>query len=80
MAKDRIFTRKIYEQLLKWKQTSKGSTALLVQGARRIGKSNIVEEFARKEYESYILIDFTKCSREGEFNLEVQHTSKVKVK
>ena len=48
----------------KWKQTSKGSTALLVQGARRIGKSTIVEEFARKEYESYILIDFTKCSRE----------------
>ena len=49
MAKDRIFKRKIYEQLLKWKQTSKGSSALLVQGARRIGKSTIVEEFARKE-------------------------------
>ena len=64
MAKDRIFKRKIYEQLLKWKQTSKGSSALLVQGARRIGKSTIVEEFARKEYESYILIDFTKCPRE----------------
>ena len=64
MAKDRIFKRKIYEQLLKWKQTSKGLSALLVQGAHRIGKSTIVEEFARKEYESYILIDFTKCPRE----------------
>lgn len=64
----RIFKRKIYECLLKWKETSNGNSALLVQGARRIGKSTIVEEFARREYTSYILIDFTKCSQEV-FNL-----------
>lgn len=64
----RIFKRKIYEHLLKWKETSNGNSALLVQGARRIGKSTIVEEFARREYASYILIDFTKCSQEV-FNL-----------
>ena len=50
--------RKIYSQLVTWKNTSKGKSALLIEGARRIGKSYIVEEFARNEYESYILIDF----------------------
>ena len=64
MEAERIFKRKIYDRLLKWKETSNGKSALLVQGARRIGKSTIVEEFARREYESYILIDFTKCSLE----------------
>jgi len=64
MDTDRIFKRKIYERLLKWKETSNGKSALLVQGARRIGKSTIVEEFAKHEYDSYILIDFTKCSGE----------------
>ena len=64
MDTDRIFKRKIYDRLLKWKTTSNGKSALLVQGARRIGKSTIVEEFAKNEYESYILIDFTKCSAE----------------
>lgn len=64
MEPERVFKRKIYDRLLKWKQESDGKTALLIEGARRIGKSTIVEEFARKEYESYILIDFTKCSQE----------------
>ena len=64
MEPERIFKRKIYDRLLKWKQESNGKTALLIEGARRIGKSTIVEEFAKKEYESYILIDFTKCSQE----------------
>lgn len=64
MAIDRIFKRKIYGCLLKWKQESNGKSAMLVQGARRIGKSTIVEEFARREYKSYILVDFTKCSQE----------------
>lgn len=50
--------RKIYNQILRWKQIWDGRTALLVDGARRIGKSWIVEEFARNEYKSYILIDF----------------------
>lgn len=60
----RIFKRKIYDRLLEWKKQQDGKTALLVQGARRIGKSTIVEEFAKNEYESYILIDFSKCSAE----------------
>lgn len=52
--------RKIYNRLLEWKNSRKGEVALLIEGARRIGKSYIVEEFARNEYESYILIDFNK--------------------
>lgn len=55
-----IFDRKIYRKLLDWK-AGNGQTALLIEGARRVGKSTIVEEFAKKEYKSYILIDFSKC-------------------
>lgn len=54
--------RKIYSKLLEWKKKHKGDTALLIEGARRIGKSYIVEEFARNEYESYILVDFSKVN------------------
>ena len=50
--------RKIYDQLLQWKNEKNGTTALMIEGARRIGKSYIVEKFAENEYESYILIDF----------------------
>ena len=53
--------RKIYDSLVRWKQEKAGTTALLIEGARRIGKSYIAEEFARNEYESYILIDFSKA-------------------
>ena len=56
---EKIFKRKIYERMLRWKQESDGHTALLIKGARRIGKSTIAEEFARKEYASYIIIDFS---------------------
>lgn len=59
-----IFKRKIYNELLSWKHEDDGSTAILIKGARRVGKSTIAEEFARNEYESYILIDFTKCSKD----------------
>ena len=52
--------RKIYSKLLAWKNNRQGEIALLIEGARRIGKSYIVEEFAKNEYESYILIDFNK--------------------
>lgn len=52
--------RKIYSKLLDWKNNRQGEIALLIEGARRIGKSYIVEEFAKNEYESYILIDFNK--------------------
>lgn len=54
--------RKIYQQLLDWKQNRKGEVALLIEGARRIGKSYIVEEFAHKEYDSYMLVDFSKMN------------------
>jgi predicted AAA+ superfamily ATPase len=53
-----IFKRKAYQKLLEWKRDSAGKTALLIEGARRIGKSTLVEQFAKKEYKSYILIDF----------------------
>lgn len=53
-----MFKRKIYEELIKWKRISNGSTALLIDGARRVGKSYIAEEFAKNEYKSYILVDF----------------------
>ena len=58
-----MFKRKIYDKLIEWKQTSNGKTALLIEGARRIGKSTIVEEFAKREYKSYILIDFSVASK-----------------
>lgn len=53
-----LFKRKMYDRLLKWKNERNGESAILIQGARRIGKSTLAEEFARNEYESYILIDF----------------------
>lgn len=54
--------RKIYQQLLEWKRERKGDVALLIEGARRIGKSYIVEEFAKNEYDSYLLVDFSKVN------------------
>ena len=59
-----MFKRKIYNKIKEWKDTSQGKTALLIEGARRIGKSTVVEEFARNEYKSYILIDFSIASNE----------------
>lgn len=60
---DRVFKRKIYDSLLKWKAEDNGKTALLIEGARRVGKSTIVEEFARNEYASYLFIDFSVASK-----------------
>ena len=59
-----IFKRKIYDELLQWKRTDEGRTALLIQGARRVGKSTIAKEFAENEYETHILVDFAACSVE----------------
>lgn len=59
-----VFKRKIYNELLSWKQTDEGRTALLIKGARRVGKSTIAEEFAKNEYRSYIMIDFVECPEE----------------
>ncbi|MCM1198261.1 MAG: AAA family ATPase [Clostridium sp.] len=55
-----IFKRKLYQHLEEWKNKRNGKTAILIEGARRVGKSTIVKEFAEKEYDSYILIDFNK--------------------
>ena len=59
-----IFERKIYQKMLNWKRDSNGKTALLIKGARRVGKSTVAEEFAQKEYLSYILIDFSIAPKE----------------
>ena len=56
--------RKVYDDILKWKNESNGKTALLIEGARRVGKSYIAEEFAKENYKSYILIDFSKVTKE----------------
>ena len=57
-----MFERKVYKKLLMWKQDFSGEKALLIEGARRIGKSTIAEEFGKNEYKSYILIDFNDVS------------------
>lgn len=61
---ERIFKRKLYNRLLEWKHIQDGKTAIMVEGARRVGKSTLVEQFAKNEYESYILIDFNEASEE----------------
>ena len=59
-----MFERKIYKELLNWKNTYNGTSALLIEGARRVGKSTIALEFAKKEYASYIFIDFANTKKE----------------
>lgn len=59
-----VMKRKIYDRLLEWKDKDCGTTAVLIEGARRIGKSYIAEEFARNEYDSFIIIDFSKAPKE----------------
>ena len=58
-----VFKRKIYDEILEWKEKRSDKYALLIKGARRVGKSTIVEEFAKKEFKSYILIDFAHTSK-----------------
>ena len=60
----RIFRRKLYDKMLQWKKERDGKTALLIKGARRVGKSTLAEEFAKREYESYMIIDFTEAAQE----------------
>jgi len=57
-----IFKRKLYDQLLEWKNKSNGDKAILIEGARRIGKSTIAEEFGKNNYKSYVIIDFSETS------------------
>ena len=61
---DRVFKRKIYDKMLAWKRERNGSTALLIKGARRVGKSTIAKEFAEREYGSWIAIDFARVTPE----------------
>lgn len=61
---EHIFKRKAYQAMLQWKQTSHGETALMVEGARRVGKSTLVRQFAKNEYRTFALFDFSKASRE----------------
>ena len=60
----KVFKRKLYDKMLQWKQERDGNTALLIKGARRVGKSTLAEDFARREYESYILVDFAEAPQE----------------
>ena len=62
--KKSVFARKIYREILEWKENRSDKYALLVKGARRVGKSTIVEEFAKKEFKSYIMIDFAHVSKD----------------
>ena len=59
-----MLKRKIYGKLVEWKERSNGTSALLIDGARRVGKSTVAEEFGKREYESYILIDFAQVPQE----------------
>ncbi len=59
-----IFRRKAYQKILQWKQESHGETALLIEGARRVGKSTLVRQFTQNEYKSFALFDFSKASKE----------------
>ena len=61
-----ILKRKIYAKLLAWKEECNGNRALLVEGARRIGKSTICEEFGKNEYETCLVIDFAKQDKDVE--------------
>ena len=67
--------RKLYDRLKVWKEQSRGESALMIDGARRVGKSYLVEEFAKREYKSYILIDFNRVSDEvkGLFDQYLDH-------
>ena len=64
------FKRKFYNEMLEWKKTSNGTSALMIDGARRVGKSTIAVEFARNEYDDYLLIDFVNASKDIKDNFE----------
>ena len=59
-----VFKRKVYDKLLEWKKLSAGASAVLLEGARRIGKSTIVEEFAKNEYDDYMVLDFARENKD----------------
>lgn len=63
-----IFKRKVYAKLIEWKTLAAGTSAVLLEGARRIGKSTIVEEFAKKEYDDYMILDFARENQDVKNN------------
>ena len=63
-----LFRRKVYDKLLEWKELSAGGTAVLLEGARRIGKSTVVEDFAKREYDDYMILDFAKENKDVKNN------------
>lgn len=65
------YKRKIYKQLKEWKEEKNKNSALLIEGARRVGKTTIVKEFAKNEYKNFIYIDFT-------FASNIKNNKKVK--
>lgn len=65
-----MFARKIYQEIKNWKEEADGMSALLIEGARRIGKSTVVTEFAKNEYQDYLLIDFSICEEAIKTNFE----------
>ena len=73
-----IFQRKVYDKLKQWKSISNGKSAALIEGARRIGKSTIVEEFAKNEYDDYMILDFAKEGKDIR-NLFVDHMDHLDV-
>jgi len=65
-----MFKRKVYDELLRWKNESNGSSALLIEGARRIGKTTIAEEFGKNEYPAFYTIDFSLVSEDFKKNFD----------
>lgn len=65
-----VFKRKVYDRMLEWKRLSDGNSAVMLEGARRIGKSTIVEEFAKNEYEDYMILDFAREEKDVKRNFE----------
>ena len=59
-----VYKRKIYNEILEWKNNRSDKYALLIRGARRVGKSTIVQEFASKEFKSYIMLDFARTGKD----------------
>ena len=65
-----ILKRKIYAELLNWKEKAQGKSAVLIEGARRVGKSTVVEEFAKVQYKDYIILDFARENNDIRQNFE----------
>lgn len=62
--KEKVIQRKLYDDMLRWKKESNGNSALMIDGARRVGKSFLCEQFAKNEYKSYIVVDFGNVSED----------------